>query len=191
MITQEAKSHNKQLEVRANLENDPHHYDTLLSSFMACKKCYGSGEIFATEDIGEWETEGGAISTNLCECKGEKTKITIDMVKRFFGITIASHNFTVGICRSGAVGFDITINVEENPALQDAVMLQLDTLLFDGGNIEWLINIFPWSVNYQVGVSYRHFSGSVKEAQNITEKWVKNLRQKYGKNITVKNAMLP
>lgn len=191
MITQETKSYNNQLEVRSNLENDPHYYDTLLSFFMDCKKCYGTGEIHTSEDIGEWETEGGAITTKLCECKGEKTKITTDMVKRFFGIPLPSHNFVVGICRSGSVGFDITINVEENPALQDNVMQQLDILLFDGGNIEWLIGIYPWSVNYQAGVSYRHFSGSVKEAQNLTEKWVKNLRQKYGKNLTVESAMLP
>lgn len=92
--------------------------------------------------------------------------------------------------RKSSVGFDITIHVSRNPALQDAAMLALDTLLFNEENLSWLMSIHPWGFNYEAGVSYRYFSGDTRPAQDVLQKWFKICEQKIGKkNLSVESLM--
>lgn len=165
-----------------NLEQDPHYYDGLVSAFIQCRKCNGTGELY--QDIGEWESEGGlSIPNSQCDCVKDRIIITDDMVKRFFELPIASRNVKITSTRSGACGFDINIYVVLNPALQDAAAELFNVLLSDKKNNEWLMETFKWSVNYEVGVSYRHFSGSAKEAQILIQKWDQACKKKFGKNL--------
>lgn len=165
-----------------NLEQDRHYYDDFVSAFIQCRKCNGTGELY--QDIGEWESEGGpSVPNNQCDCIKEKLVITDDMVKRFFELPIASKNVKITSTRSGVCGFDIHIYVTLNPALQDEVAELFDVLLSDIKNNEWLIGEFKWSINYEVGVSYRHFSGAAKEAQLLIQKWEQNCKKKFGKNL--------
>lgn len=190
MKTIEAIAYERKKEVSENLRRDPHYYDELVSSYMACRKCGGTGEIRPHADVGEWESEGGAIGRVIqCSCGGERVKITEDTIKRFFDLPMPTRDITIRMRRSGAVGFDVSLYVQLNPALQDEAMGQLDALLFNEKNLQWLMGIYPWAISYESGVSYRHFSGDSKEAQSLLQKWIKNCQQKFGKNLTVESLM--
>lgn len=90
---------------------------------------------------------------------------------------MASNTLTLSVRRSGAAGFDVTVRVNENPALQDLAMEQLDKLLFVEENMEWLESIWPWAITYEVGISIRHFAGSQKEGQTLVNKWMTNCKK--------------
>jgi hypothetical protein len=182
MKTIEAIAHERKLEAENNLKNNSHYYDELVAAFMVCRRCNGSGEVIDNTNIGEWESEGGpAAKPILCDCKGERAKITEDMVRRFFDLPVASRDIVIKTRRSGVCGFDVSIHVMLNPALQDNAMMLLDELLFNDKNLQWLSSINQWHIDYQNGVSYRHFSGDSKEALTLLQKWTKNCEQKFGK----------
>lgn len=189
--TREALSHMMKLRVERNLKKDSHYYDAHVASYVACVMCHGTGELSNHEDVGEWESEGGSITPHkLCACGGERVRITEDMVRRFFELPMPSQYIKIGARRSGSCGFDVSIHVSLNPALQDAAMQQLDALLFDGKNFEWLMGIYPWTKNYEIGISLRHFSGDAKESQLLLLKWFKNCEQKIGKkNLSIESQM--
>jgi hypothetical protein len=189
-VSSEATQYNNQQVVLRNLRNNPRHYDKLVSAFISCKRCNGTGEIKLREDVGEWENEGGSVRNIACECKGERVRITEDMVKRFFDIPLPSRDIKLCVRRSGACGFDINIYATENPALQDTAMKELETLLFNDKNFEWLYGIYPSNVSYESGVSYKHFSGEPKECQTLLNKWFKNVQQKVGqKNVSIESQL--
>lgn len=120
----------------------------------------------------------------------EYAKATKDSVFRFFNVALPSRDMKIVARRSGTSGFDVNIFVYENPALQDEGMRQLDILLSDDKNKQWLTGVFPWSIDYKTGVSYRHFSGDVKESQALLQKWFKGCESKVGKkNLQTESAM--
>lgn len=96
----------------------------------------------------------------------------------------SSNDIVLTVRRAGTL-FDITIQVYENPALQDAVMAKLDELLLDDKNKSWLGSVFPWSVAYEVGISFRSASGDSKSMDSLLNTWIKSCNQKYGKNLRV------
>jgi hypothetical protein len=96
-----------------------------------------------------------------------------------------SNEISLIIRRVGAMGFDLVIRVDENPALQDSAMEKLDTLLSSPNNSAWISNVFPWSVAYTVGRSYRHISADVKSMEGLLNAWIKSCAQQYGKNLRV------
>jgi hypothetical protein len=185
-----AKLYNKQKEVITNLNKDAHYYDNLISGFISCRTCNGTGEVISNEDIGQWETEGGSVRSSACVCGGEKTKITEDMVKRFFDIPLPSRDIKLVARRSAATGFDINIHATQNPALQDTAMNELESLLFDEKNADYIHAVFPPNIDYESGVSYRHFSGEVKECQAIIQQWFKSCQKKIGqKQVSLESQM--
>jgi hypothetical protein len=102
---------------------------------------------------------------------------------------MASNQIKLSIRRSGAMGFDIVIYVDENPALQDSAMFELDSLLFKEENCTWIERIGAWRTTYKVGVSARSISADVKLAQGLLEQWIKICQKKYGKNLTLEMNM--
>lgn len=181
-FTQEAIQFNRQKRVLKNLQRDRHHYDRLLSAFIACRRCKGTGEIHTNQDVGEWENEGGSIVSKPCECGGEKTRITEDIVKRFFDIPMPSKDIRLVATRSGACGFDINIYATQNPALQDDAMRELEALLSDNKNAAGVYGVYPAKIDYETGISYRHFAGEVKVCQSIVSNWFKACAKKMGSN---------
>ncbi len=112
------------------------------------------------------------------------------MVRRFFELPMPSRDIKLVVRRSGAVGFDVSIYVSLNPALQDNAMRELDLLLFNERKLTWLISINNWKSDHLIGVAYRHFSGTVKEGQELVQRWLKIVQQKVGqKNVTVECHM--
>jgi hypothetical protein len=99
---------------------------------------------------------------------------------------MASEEITLIVRRSGACCFDINVRVDENPALQDAAMSILDDLLSKESDKGWLGGVYPWSVHYPVGISYRMFSGDVKLGRALLLQWIKICEQKFNKkNVSV------
>lgn len=159
--TTEARAFAQQKKVLAILAKDPHYYDDYVSAF---------------------------VNKNLKEGEAP-TKITQDMVLRFFDIPGPSREITISVKRSGTCGFDVNIHAAQNPALIDEAIRQLDVLLFDHKNLSWLMGIYTWAISYKTGNAYRHFSGDSKEAQTLLQRWFKNCTQKMGKNLTIESHM--
>ena len=122
--------------------------------------------------------------------KDDSIKITEEIVRRFFDLPMPSRDVKLSARRSGTSGFDVHVYVTLNPAIQDTAMQQLNALLDAEAKSEWLEKVYPWATSYTNGISYRHFSGSVKEAQTLIQKWFKNCEQKIGKkNLTTESLM--
>jgi hypothetical protein len=96
-----------------------------------------------------------------------------------------TNEITLTIRRSGAMGFDINIATDQNPALQDEAMAKLDILLDAPTNKTWLTATFPWSIEYNLGISYRHLCGEPKSLDALLNNWVKACSQKYNKNLRI------
>lgn len=113
-----------------------------------------------------------------------------DTVARFFNLPEPSRDIKIKMSRAGAQCFSVSIHVSLNPALQDNVMEQLDILLANNKEEEWLDNVWGWNVGYEAGVSSRSFSGSAKEAHILLQRWVRNCENKFGrKNITTESSL--
>lgn len=197
----QCKAHMTKQKILENLQDDPHYYDGLITLYRQrsdelrrqnCKKCNGTG--VAHQDIGDWEHEGGACvepRKEACsECIFEPIKLDADAAARFFNLPIPNQYITLKMSKAGAMCFSISIHVTLNPALQDEAMRQLDALLFDKKNDDWLSNVWGWNVCYKVGISSRSFSGSPKEAQLLLQQWIRNCGTKFGrKNLSTESSL--
>lgn len=91
----------------------------------------------------------------------------------------------ISIRKINSHGFDVSIEVADN-ATQYETMLSLDSLLNEDKNKAWLMEVFPWAVNYEIGISYRHFSGDLKEGQALIQRWIRELEKQLGKkNVSI------
>jgi len=97
----------------------------------------------------------------------------------------SSNDICITIRRAGAALFDIVIQVYENNSLQDEAMAKLDAFLLDDKNKSCIDAVFPWSVSYHVGISFRSASGDPKSMEALLNAWIKSCNQKYGKNLRV------
>lgn len=115
----------------------------------------------------------------------DKKDINEDAVRRFFDLEFPSRIVEIYARLSGAGSFDAHIRTTLNPSLQDAAMLELDKILFDEKNLEWLSSIYEWDIDYDLGISVRSFSGIAKDGKICIDKWIKECQKKFGKCLKV------